>query len=70
MKPHKFLYKQSYHPDATKDGCFDDAKKKKNPTNKNTHPKPEKQRTKINKTFLRIEYYKTNVNSNYTINIM
>jgi len=32
MKTHKFLYKQSYDPDVTKDGCFDDAKQKK--TNK------------------------------------
>lgn len=28
------------------------------------------QLTKGSKTFLRIEYYKTNVHSNYTINIM
>lgn len=68
MKPHKFLYKQSYPPDATKDGSFDDAKKKKKAKKKMS---TQNQNTpKSNKVFLRIEYYKTNVNSNCTINIM
>lgn len=38
MKPPKFLYKQSYDPDVTKDGCFDDAKKNK--TKPQTPQKP------------------------------